>query len=133
MVSTLRILCHCTSHMLQDTLMRLPPPVIGTGPCVQIPAAPPLELQMYLLQQDLYTKSYRCAWYYWPAWGDEVLLHWLLRQTPNIGFAEVQDSSEQSRFLEKHVAGSQETLTTISVLVLLCLSFHRFSCGDNPS
>jgi hypothetical protein len=43
----------------------------------------------------------------WPAWGDEVLLQWLLRQTPNIKFAEVQAISEESKFLDDHTAGSR--------------------------
>jgi hypothetical protein len=43
----------------------------------------------------------------WPAWGDEVLLQWLLRQTPNIRFAEVQVISEESKFLDDHTAGSR--------------------------
>jgi hypothetical protein len=46
----------------------------------------------------------------WPVWGDEVLLRWLLNQTPRIALAEIEVpstalSSAVLGFINKHVAG----------------------------
>jgi hypothetical protein len=45
-------------------------------------------------------------WKNWPAWYDDVLLQWLLKQVPGVPFAEVQESSAEYKFIVDRAAGT---------------------------